>query len=78
MLLVQGAKHMTTKGRIYVATDKQVWLMQPVPILEQVDQLVEEKEFDEATHLLEVSRADVAAALEGGQCVTVHCSAQSR
>ncbi len=58
---LRGARFMSIKDDIYVAAQNQIWKLLPVPIIEQVDQLVREREYEEALALCEnISGGDEA------------------
>jgi hypothetical protein len=50
---LRGARFLTLKDDIYVAAQNQIWRLLPVPILEQVEQLVRDREYEEALSLCE-------------------------
>ncbi|KAL6054782.1 Vam6/Vps39-like protein [Balamuthia mandrillaris] len=53
-LSLRNARLMKVKNRnIYVASQSHIWRLLPVPIMDQVDQLVREKEYEEALNLCE-------------------------
>jgi len=47
------AKVMTQGNVVYVASTNSIWRLVPVSLATQVDQLVDEKEFEEAINLLD-------------------------
>jgi len=44
---------MTGGNVVYVASQNAIWRLVPIPLKVQIDQLVENKEFEEALHLLQ-------------------------
>jgi len=53
MVTLRSAKLMQIKKDIYVAAPNHIWRLVPIPVLSQVDQLVREKEYENAISLCE-------------------------
>jgi hypothetical protein len=52
-IMLRGARTMQVKRDIYIASQTTIWRLVPVPIMAQVEQLIKEREYEEALLIAE-------------------------